>query len=198
MRKQPERTLRTRNKIIDAFWELYREKAIEKISINSIMQATGMNRGTFYEYFTDIYELLDTVEEELLNDMMAQIKKYILLEMKEQEKEFDEIDLNDFTQILVKVLLMYGDKMYVLLCQKGGISFQNKFKEKLRVYLNPMIPSGETEENVEYMLTFMVSAISGVTSQRYEMHGQTDFTEFISLLMTLVRTGIFGYLERES
>ena len=33
MKKQPEITAATRRKIMDAFWTLYKEKAIEKISI---------------------------------------------------------------------------------------------------------------------------------------------------------------------
>ena len=47
MKKQPEVTAATRQKLMDAFWTLYKEKAIDKISIAEITNITGNNRGTF-------------------------------------------------------------------------------------------------------------------------------------------------------
>lgn len=43
------------------------EKPIEKISIQEITNKAGYNRSTFYQYFSDIYELLTYVEDELLS-----------------------------------------------------------------------------------------------------------------------------------
>ncbi len=36
MKKQPEITAATKQKIIDSFWELYKEKSIDKISVGEI------------------------------------------------------------------------------------------------------------------------------------------------------------------
>ena len=69
MRKQPEITEKTRQTFIDVFCELYSQKPIEKISVKDITNKAGYNRSTFYQYFADIYELLDFVENDLLNYM---------------------------------------------------------------------------------------------------------------------------------
>lgn len=73
MNKQPQITEKTRQKFIDVFCELYSQKPVEKISIQEIASRSGYNRSTFYQYFTDIYELLDTVENNLLHDIKAEL-----------------------------------------------------------------------------------------------------------------------------
>lgn len=57
MRKQPEVTEQTKTNLRTAFWELYKEKPIEKITIKEITDAAGYNRGTFYLYYKDVYDL---------------------------------------------------------------------------------------------------------------------------------------------
>lgn len=78
MKKQPQITEKTRQKFVEVFCELYSQKPIEKISVQEIANKSGYNRSTFYQYFTDIYELLDSVENDLLNDMKKnwRIKSY--------------------------------------------------------------------------------------------------------------------------
>jgi len=49
--------------IIDAFWELLKEKPYNKISVRLIVERCGVNRNTFYYYFQDIPALV----EEILN-----------------------------------------------------------------------------------------------------------------------------------
>ena len=73
MKKQPEITQKTRQLFVDVFCELYSQKPIEKISIQEIANKSGYNRSTFYQYFTDIYELLDFVENDLLNDIKEEL-----------------------------------------------------------------------------------------------------------------------------
>ena len=55
MKNNTEIISKTKQDLIDAFWCLYCEKRIEKITIKEITVKAGYNRSTFYEYFTDIY-----------------------------------------------------------------------------------------------------------------------------------------------
>lgn len=66
MKKKPEITTLTREKLMDSFWELYCAKPINKISIKGITDNAGYYRSTFYEYFTDIYDVLEQLETELI------------------------------------------------------------------------------------------------------------------------------------
>ena len=48
MKKQPHITEQTKNNLRIAFWSLYAQKPIEKISIKEITELAGYNRGTFF------------------------------------------------------------------------------------------------------------------------------------------------------
>ena len=72
MGKRLEKTEQTKAYLEEAFWRLYEEKPIERISIQEIVDTagdSGYNRGTFYLHFKDIYDLLETIESRLLEDM---------------------------------------------------------------------------------------------------------------------------------
>lgn len=61
--------LKTKHKIIKAFWNLYREKSIDKITVKDITDACKIHRATFYLHFSDVYAVLEQMEEELLNEL---------------------------------------------------------------------------------------------------------------------------------
>ena len=56
----------TRENLIEAFWELYKDKPIEKITVKEITNRAGYNRGTFYAYFKDTYEVLKEIKESIM------------------------------------------------------------------------------------------------------------------------------------
>lgn len=62
------RTRVTRMLIRKAFTELLRQKPIQDISIRELCAAAGINRGTFYLHYKDIYDLRDQIEEEMMAD----------------------------------------------------------------------------------------------------------------------------------
>ena len=62
MKKQPQITEQTKANLRSAFWTLYTRKPIEKISIKEITDLAGYNRGTFYLYYNDVYDLFSQIE----------------------------------------------------------------------------------------------------------------------------------------
>lgn len=56
----------TRELIRKAFMTLLEEKPIDGITIKALCEQAGINRGTFYAHYQDIYDLLEQLEAELL------------------------------------------------------------------------------------------------------------------------------------
>lgn len=59
----------TKKMISDTFVDLLEKKPFDKITIKDIVETCGINRNTFYYYYSDIYELL----EEIFKDEMSEI-----------------------------------------------------------------------------------------------------------------------------
>ncbi len=113
--KKSEITTKTRDKLIDSFWTIYCEKGIHKTTVGAVTKSAGYNRGTFYEYFTDIYDLLEKLEEKLLEDLKVQIAQ--------QFKSGLPKSFADFSNTFSYVFSLYGDKLYVLLSAQGDPHF---------------------------------------------------------------------------
>ena len=64
-----KKSFRTRVRIMDAFIELMEEKDFDTITVKSLVVQANISRGTFYLYFSDIYELVSYVENLLLDEM---------------------------------------------------------------------------------------------------------------------------------
>lgn len=60
------RKIRTRKSIIEAFFELLKKKSFEAIRISDITSMAMINRATFYNHFTDKYELFEVITKEII------------------------------------------------------------------------------------------------------------------------------------
>lgn len=148
MNKQPEATQKTMQKFLDVFCALYAEKPIEKISVRQITDMAGYNRSTFYQYFSDIYELRDYVE----NDVLTFIT---------EEFSAGGGDVYDEEAVLENTVSLFDEKgtyLNALLGDYGIIRFQDRLKERM------MLSSGLKDKFSEselypYLLEFHISSL---------------------------------------
>lgn len=117
MNKQPEITDKTRQRFVDVFCELYAKTPIEKISIQKLTNLAGYNRSTFYHYFSDIYELLEYVEQDLLSYVRKSIESRNTNSPQHIFKLFEDKELS------VKALLG----------EYGNIRFLEKIKSEFNI-----------------------------------------------------------------
>ena len=80
MTAKDHRTRVTKMLIRKAFTDLLSQKPIQSITIKELCQRAGINRGTFYSHYTDIYDLLQQIEGEMMEDLMAAIEPLLNME----------------------------------------------------------------------------------------------------------------------
>lgn len=51
----------TEKAIMDCFLNMLKRKNIDRVTVTDICEECGINRNTFYYYFSDIYDVLDSV-----------------------------------------------------------------------------------------------------------------------------------------
>ncbi len=68
------RTIYTKKMIRQAFLTLLSHKELEKITVKEITELADINRGTFYKYYRDTFDLLQRIEEEVTDDLLADIQ----------------------------------------------------------------------------------------------------------------------------
>lgn len=67
------RVKRTRKRIADAFIRLRAKQPLDKITVTELAKLAEINKATFYLHYKDIYDLADHLENEILDECLAEI-----------------------------------------------------------------------------------------------------------------------------
>ncbi len=68
------RVKKTKSAIINAFLQLRSKKALERITVKELSDLAQINKATFYLHYKDIYDLSESLENELLDNVFASIR----------------------------------------------------------------------------------------------------------------------------
>ena len=60
------RITKTKKAIINSFLSIRAKKPLEKISVKELCEMAMINKSTFYSHYGDIYELSDSLENEVV------------------------------------------------------------------------------------------------------------------------------------
>ncbi len=179
MKKQPQITEQTKANLRSAFWTLYTRKPIEKISIKEITDLAGYNRGTFYLYYNDVYDLFSQIEEELL----TRIREVLEVSMLEN----DTFDLSRQMEVLLELMQTHSHYASVLLSENGDPHFAGRLKEIILPVLERyFIPSeGLSDYQMKLLSEFYLSGILAAVSH-WIASPQMSLQEFLTFIIAKV------------
>lgn len=108
--KGNRRVLYTKKVIKESLIELLQTKEIHEVTVTDICKKADINRGTFYSHYKDAFDLLQSMEDELFD----QILKYI-----------QEVPIKEYNSVLLlnvlKLIKENKDLCKVLFCnQRDG------------------------------------------------------------------------------
>ena len=68
------RTKKTRQSIFNAFLELRARCPLEKITVKELCAKAVIHKSTFYAHYQDLYDLADTLETEVVDQVLDSIQ----------------------------------------------------------------------------------------------------------------------------
>lgn len=188
MKKQPEVTAQTRQNLIDAFWSLYCEKRIEKITVKEITQKAGYNRGTFYEYFVDVYDVLEHIEQSLIPEV----------------SELPPINfMNQRVGMPIDMFLELYERnrkyFAVLLGENGDPAFVSKLKNSTKPIIKKAFSNDVHVDAAEfdYILEYVLSAMIGIMSYWVRQEQPLPPEELIKLIQDLMEHGVMKRISNQ-
>ncbi len=172
MNKQLEVTAQTRKNLMDAFWEIYKIKRIEKITVKEITAKAGYNRGTFYEYFSDVYHLLDEIENSLIPSV-DELPSFT------SNSRSIGVPLESFMQLYEDNSKYYS----VLLGENGDPAFAAKLKKQIKSSLLSLFTNDNTDlTTLDYTLEYILSAMVGVMSYWFSQNQNISKEQLVALI----------------
>lgn len=174
----------TKQRIMDAFWDIYTQKRIEKITVKEITLKAEINRSTFYEYFLDVYDVLEQIELSLIPNI----------------NELPPIKINDtnFGMPADLFIKLFGEKekyYVVLLGENGDPSFNKKFKESIKPIISGLLKDTDHEsKKLDFVIEYLLSAMAGIMQYWFENKDSLTAEEIIELTSTLMDKGVSEYI----
>lgn len=165
--KQDRRIRRTQKLLKDSLIRLMLEKEFKNITVKDITELADLNRGTFYLHYSDTYQLLQSIEDEVLSDFQKMISSY-----RHQFKR------DTLLPILNPVIDYIGDNAAIcrmLFENSASTDFLNRFHrlihENGREIIQDMFP-GADEAISECFFEFITYGLIGMLRQWVDS-GQT-------------------------
>lgn len=184
-KKEDRRVRRTKKMLAQGLTQLMQQKQVKDITVRELADLADVNRGTFYLYYRDIFDMLEKLEEELF-DRFNQI-----------------IAAHQEGPILSRTRPMFGDLFQfihenqeicrILLSENGDMKFlerlSNLVEERLRAdWLSSH--DGLTECEFEYRYAFGVMGCVGLVRAWLERYCAESADSMAVLADTLIQQGI--------
>lgn len=169
--KTDRRVLYTKMVLKQSLLELLRERPIEKITVKDICEKADINRGTFYTHFTDPYNLLEQIENELFGEILASIETSLKAEA--------------ISGLLVKIfesILKNSDLCRVLFSDYGDKAFLRRIiniaRDRSVAEWKRMIPAVK-DEQMELLYLFYANGCVAII-QHWVLNGMRESPQELS------------------
>jgi AcrR family transcriptional regulator len=192
--KEDQRVRITKTMIRDAFIGLLSQKSLQNITVKELCESAQVSRGTFYLHYLDIYDLLEKVENEMLEDLEMMLSNIPIISTSsppeavnaflgpiygffERNKEMCAILLGD-----------NGDKKFVARIIETGR--QKSVKEYKKMY-----PSA-SQAQVEVFYYFIAWGFIGLIQQSLQQGNKIQFDTMMAEAQAIIAESV-GYFDNK-
>jgi AcrR family transcriptional regulator len=156
--KKDRRIRKTRAQLQNGLAKLMKTKSINEITVKELVDEVDINRSTFYLHYTDIYNLLEDIENRLMDEILRVIDSH--------KNVTDGGLLSIFTDIFT-IIDANRDICSALIGEKGDMAFVQRMEDIIASHgvhdlMNQfMLP----ERPIHYMISFSMSGCIGMLKE---------------------------------
>ncbi|MEG2457932.1 MAG: TetR/AcrR family transcriptional regulator [Bacilli bacterium] len=154
-----KRIINSKNAIKNSFIEILKLKDISKITIKEICERANVNRATFYAHYSNQYNLLENIEDELFLNIKENLNNYSF--------KFDGSNTIHILEKIFDYIKANENICNVLLNDKGDIDFQ----KKLICFIYDECFSKwvcKDSESSDYLYSFVVYGCIGIIQKWFD------------------------------
>lgn len=176
-KKEDRRVRITKRAIMESFIELLERYPVAKLSVKKICETADINRSTFYAHYSDQYDLLNKIQQEVMEGLAGRIL---------------DISLTKNSQTTIQVLteiLEYAKNNAVvfgaLLSEDENSPFRASLMEIVEKKIGEEAGRGDNTSirAMEYLKTFAVSGYISII-KRWLYDGCVDSPKDLAEIMT--------------
>lgn len=182
-----KRVIRTKALLIRSLSALMKQKNIKDITVKELCEYADINRGTFYLHYKDIYDMLDSIEQELSEKFLQIFQKY-------NSENNEDFPYPLFLEIF-KLVDDNAELFRVLIGPNGDISFIMKIFKLYNIHclqseFNKLSP--QFSMNQVYYSNFILYGCVGLIEQWLSRDTKESPEKMAELITKLVSTGVLS------
>lgn len=180
-KKIDRRVKKTKKILLSSLIELMNKKKINKITVKELTELADINRSTFYLYYDDIFDMVDKIESEIIDNFSIAFREFSIKEATH------ETTVSFFTYVF-EFVKNNSSMCKILLGPDGEYSFIEKFKNAIKDS-QPNINAKNQNLKHQFLMPFIVSGTIGTIQKWLEddMKSSTkDMAEFIASMIVAV------------
>ena len=181
--KEDRRIRRTKKLLKQALAQLMDEKDFKDITVKDITERADLNRGTFYLHYTDTYDILNKIEDEILKNIQNMINQNI-------EKTNASDSVIPALKPIAEYIMENADICRCLINNKASVDFIEKFQNLIYDNCSDIIKRRhnvkDSKQN-EFYLSFITLGIIGMVKKWLEtrpMVSAEEIVVFVDQIMT--------------
>ena len=174
----------------DSLIHLLKEKAISSVTVKELCLLADINRSTFYGHYTDQYDLLDKISEEVVEDMYQTLSQYNF------NKEEEALQM---TEKILEYVADKSDLCQVLLSENVDSTFKKQVMELTQhIIMKEWIEDFHMQGKVSAYLPLLVVSGSIDAIESWLVNGQKESPKEMAILIHhFTNYGLMGFVHRE-
>lgn len=174
---------RTKERLRQGLTELLKTKPVKRITVREIADLVDINRGTFYLYYKDIYDLVEQLETEMFEEFNE------IVRLKESNGGPPSPVMTDIFQFLKK----NADLCIALIGPNGDLEFVNKLKDLVRdrcLYYWTKIYHAKSTRYFEHFYAFFIYGCIGMFENWLKSGTKESPEEMAAMLDNMIMNGV--------
>lgn len=184
-KKEDRRVRRTKKLLAQALMELLQQKQVNEITVKELTDLADMNRGTFYLYYRDIFDMMEKTEAE----MFSRLDNIAALHEHDDVKHHAKPLLMD----LFSFIRENQEMCRVLLSPHGDMNFLHGLYEFIREKTRRFWIDDSThreEEDFDYRFSFVIFGCAGLIRSWVTRNCPESDVHMAELADAMIRQGI--------
>lgn len=186
---EDRRVRKTKKALRNSLFSLLKTKSVNQITVTELSEMADINRSTFYIYYTDVFDMVEKIQEEIYSVFLVSIVLF----------KGNINDLDDFIKYCTRFLDFCKDNFE--LCRfVTRNDCNNQLAERIKKAVRDVVPDSEKVFNPKdpryYLTTF---ALSGMLSTILQWMDDGMLISSEDMAKFLVTTYVLGaYNQKES
>ncbi len=176
--KEDRRIRRTKKLLKQALAQLMDEKDFKDITVKDITDRADLNRGTFYLHYTDTYDILNKIENEILENIQSMINQ-----------DMEKTDTTNNTSVpalkpIAEYIVENADICRCLINNKASVDFLDKLQSLIYDNCSDIIKRRHNVKDSrrnEYYFSFITFGIIGMMKKWLEFKPMASAEEMVIL-----------------